>query len=67
MENELNEMEKIIMDYLKKHKKRLSIKKLSENIEISYPSTLKYIETLKLKGKITIVDFGNVRLVQIKG
>ena len=62
----LNEYEKIILNHLKKLKDEISIRKLSKLINISYPTTLKYINSLELKNKIIVKDFGNKKLIKIK-
>lgn len=64
--NELCEYEKIILEYLNKSKKSMSIRKLSKKINLSYPTALKYIGTLELKERITIRNMGNVKLVGVK-
>lgn len=63
---QLNPIEMIILDYLNKVKKEISMLKLSKNIGKSYPTIMKYIGTLELKNKVKVTDFGNKKMVNIK-
>lgn len=54
-----------ILNFLKKQKKPISPTKIAKELEVSYPTVLKYCEVLKAEGKIKIEDYGNVKLVEI--
>ena len=60
---QLNPIEMIILDYLNKIEKEISMLELSKKIGKSYPTVMKYVGTLELKNKIKITDFGNRRMV----
>jgi len=60
----LNEYEKIILNHLKELKEEISIRGLSQKIDMSYPTTLKYICSLESKNKIIVKDFGNKKLIK---
>lgn len=62
----MNEIEKIIVGYLKKHKKKISILQISKKVDLSYATVSKYILLLELKKDIIVQDFGNVKFVSVK-
>lgn len=61
--NNLNKKEKIILGYLKTLTEPISVKKLSENISLSYQTTLKYCDILSAKGKINVKRIGTIKLI----
>lgn len=62
--NEINKDK--ILKFLNKNNDLINLKDISRKTGLSYPTVLKYVEMLNLEGKITIKDYGNVRLVGVK-
>jgi len=43
------------------------VKQISEELNISYSTCLKWIEVLRAEGKIDVEDWGNVKIIKISG
>lgn len=55
-----------IMSFLQENKtKEFSIKQIAKTLGISYPTALKWVEVLRAEGKITLTDWGNIKLVKM--
>lgn len=55
-----------IINFLKNTNKIYNVRQLATNINISYSTTLKWVEVLRAEGKIYVKDYGNVKLVSLK-
>lgn len=45
---------------------KYSVKQISDNLEISYSTVLKWVEVLIASGSIQVEDWGNLKLVWYK-
>jgi len=44
---------------------KFNVKQISEELNISYSTCLKWIEVLRAEGKIDVEDWGNVKIIKI--
>ena len=54
-----------ILEFLKVQKDLISLTDISKQLEISYPTVLKYCHILYAEGAIEMKDYGNVKLVKL--
>lgn len=59
--------EKILKFLMDNKDREFNIKQLSEELGISYPTALKWVEVLSAEGKINVIDWGNLKVVRYKG
>jgi len=53
----------LIITYLKRHRKPISIYRLSKEVGATYPTTYKWVQILHLQGLIEVREIGGVKLV----
>lgn len=57
-----------ILNFLKQNEgRKFTVLELSRQIEISYPTVLKYIDVLIAEGSIKVIDFRNAKVVWYEG
>jgi predicted AAA+ superfamily ATPase len=60
-------MRDVIVDYLKSNQEELiNIKKLSEDLQVSYPTALKWISILENTKEIKITYRGGNKIINLK-
>jgi hypothetical protein len=55
-----------VIEFLSKNPGPYYPKKLSDEMEISYPTMLKCIDILCAEGKITLEDLGTAKVIKLK-
>lgn len=55
-----------IINFLEIQKDSISINELSKQLQISYPTILKYCDILFAEGKVDVKDYGNIKLISKK-
>ncbi len=63
---EENKTQTKILNFLKTQEEPLNLKELSKKTKISYPTILKHCDILQAKNKVTIKNYGNVRLIKME-
>ncbi len=61
-----NKAIKKIMDFLNKQTDVINLRTLSDKLNMSYPTVLKYRDILEDRGEIIVKDYGNVVLIKVK-
>ena len=60
----MSQQKEIILEFIRKNReKKYNAKALSKEINISYPTVLKWIDVLYAEKKIKIEDYGNLKLI----
>ncbi len=59
------EKKETIFEFLNNQKEKLSVREISKRTRISYPCVSKWVEVLKVEGRIEIEDYGNIKLVEV--
>ena len=63
---EKDDAKKKIIALLKKEKNPVSKREIARNIKLSPATTSKYVDILSAEGKVKVMDYGNINLVELE-
>ena len=63
---EKDDAKKKIIALLKKEKNPVSKREIARNIKLSPATTSKYVDILSAEGKVKVLDYGNINLVELE-